>query len=120
LLAAASLVYARSGTILLGALSDAKQTAAYTLASTFALGLLLIPNAITTGLLPRLSTEPSALHRRRLTRRARGLGTGQALAVLAVGSAVARLLLPLAVGQRHGAAVLPLYLRLCADRAPLP
>src|SRR5205085_11843392 len=41
----------------------------------------------------------------------------QAVAVLAVGSAVAPSLLPLAVGERYGAAVLPLCLLLGANVA---
>src|SRR5262249_30808006 len=55
LLAAATLVYFRSGTIMLGAWSTPDQTAAFTIASSVGFGLLLIPHAITTSLLPRLA-----------------------------------------------------------------
>ena len=57
LLALATVAYYRSGTIALAALSDAEATAAFGVASGIAFGLLMLPNAITTALLPRLAVE---------------------------------------------------------------
>jgi hypothetical protein len=57
LLALATIAYYRSGTIALAALSSADATAVYGVAAGIAFGLLMVPNAITTALLPRLSAE---------------------------------------------------------------
>ena len=54
LLALATVAYYRSGTIALAVLGSANETAVFTLAASFAFGLLMAPNAITTALLPRL------------------------------------------------------------------
>jgi len=55
LMALATLLYYRLGIFVLGAVGSPGATARYTVASTVAFGLLMVPNAITTGLLPRLS-----------------------------------------------------------------
>ena len=47
----ATVVYYRSGTIALAAMSDERATAAFGVASGIAAGLLMLPNAITTALL---------------------------------------------------------------------
>jgi O-antigen/teichoic acid export membrane protein len=57
LLALATIAYYRSGTIVLAALSDERATAAFGVAAGIAFGLLMLPNAITTALLPRLAVE---------------------------------------------------------------
>jgi O-antigen/teichoic acid export membrane protein len=53
----ATLLYYRLATLLLGAVGSASATSRYTVASTLAFGLLMVPNAITSGLLPRLSAQ---------------------------------------------------------------
>ena len=53
----ATVVYYRSGRIALAAVSDERARAAFGVASGIAFGLLMLPNAITTALLPRLATE---------------------------------------------------------------
>ncbi|MSO94777.1 MAG: hypothetical protein EXQ81_03160 [Thermoleophilia bacterium] len=63
-MAVATLAYYRSGTIFLGLTAPAAETAGYTLAAAIGFGLLVLPNAITTGLLPRLSAEPDLARRR--------------------------------------------------------
>jgi O-antigen/teichoic acid export membrane protein len=57
LLALATVAYYRSGTLALAALSDPRETAAFSIAASVAFGLLMLPNAITTALLPRLAAE---------------------------------------------------------------
>ena len=59
LMALATLLYYRLGIFVLGAISSQSATANFTIASTIAFGLLTVPNAITTGLLPRLSAASS-------------------------------------------------------------
>jgi O-antigen/teichoic acid export membrane protein len=55
LMAIATVVYYRSGTVGLALLATPEETAAFTVASAVGFGLLMLPNAITTGLLPHLS-----------------------------------------------------------------
>lgn len=57
LMAFATLLYYRLGTLVLGAVGSASATGSYTVASTLAFGLLMVPNAITSGLLPRLGAQ---------------------------------------------------------------
>ena len=57
LLAMATVVYYRSGTVALAVLSTPDETATFTVAATIGFGLLLLPNALTTGLLPHLAAH---------------------------------------------------------------
>ena len=57
LLALATVAYYRSGTLALAALADAHETAVFSVAASIAFGMLMLPNAITTALLPRLSAQ---------------------------------------------------------------
>lgn len=57
LMAFATLLYYRLGTLVLGAVGSASATGSYTVASTLAFGLLMVPNALTSGLLPRLGAQ---------------------------------------------------------------
>jgi O-antigen/teichoic acid export membrane protein len=57
-MAIATVVYYRAGTVGLALLSTPEETAAFTVASAIGFGLLMLPNAITTGLLPHLSSAP--------------------------------------------------------------
>jgi O-antigen/teichoic acid export membrane protein len=115
LLAAATLVYFRSGTIMLGAWSSPEQTAAFTIASSVGFGLLLIPNAITTGLLPRLAAESNDAARGEVTRRAVAWTAAICLAVAGITVALAPALLPLLVGARYTDAVRPLTILAAAS-----
>ena len=63
-MALATLAYYRLGTIMLGAWRPPREVAQFTIASTLAFGLLVLPNAVTTGLLPRLSAEADPEARR--------------------------------------------------------
>lgn len=58
----ATLVYYRAPTVMLGALGTALATGRFTAAATVAFGLLSLPNAISSGLLPRLASieDPAA------------------------------------------------------------
>jgi O-antigen/teichoic acid export membrane protein len=115
LMALATLVYYRSGTLMLAAWGSDADTAAFTIASTIALGLLAVPNAITTGLLPGLSASASQAVRLQRARRALGwtlaLCAGLALAV----GAAAPWALPLVFGDRYDGAVTPLAVLLASD-----
>ncbi len=70
LLALVTVAYYRTGTIALAALADSRATAAFGVAATLAFGLLMIPNAITTALLPRLSADRDSGRLEVTTRRA--------------------------------------------------
>ncbi len=83
LMALGTLLYYRTPTLILARTRPAADTAAYTLASTVAFGLLAIPNAITTALLPKLSGLAEADEQRALARKALGW-TLQLWAVTAV------------------------------------
>jgi len=111
LMTLATLLYYRLGTLLLGAVGTPVDTARYTIASTIAFGLLMVPNAITTGLLPRLSADlgPSGLKAAR-----RALAWTVALCVLLTLLAVALAPwgLELGFGSRYSGTVTPLAILL--------
>jgi O-antigen/teichoic acid export membrane protein len=113
LMSLAQLVYYRSGTIMLGGWSTASQTAGYTVASTVAFGLLAVPGAITTGLLPRLAADP----RRRLveTRRALRWTVIGCVAIMIIVTAGAWLAVPVVFGGGYRAAIVPLVILVAAD-----
>lgn len=101
LLAMATVAYYRSGTIALAALSDARATAAFGVAAGVAFGLLMLPNAVTTALLPRLAAEREREGVVECTRRVLMVTTGLA-AILATASAtVVPPLLPVALGSEY-------------------
>ncbi len=89
-----TLVYYRSGTLALKLPSSPSQTALFATASTVGFALLMAPNAITTGLLPKLSATSRADHPA-LMRRA---VTWAVLICAAVGCSVAVAAHPLLVG----------------------
>lgn len=89
-----TLVYYRSGTLALKLLSSPTQTARFATASTVGFALLMAPNAITTGLLPKLSATAPAGHPE-LMRRAVGWAL---LICLTIGGSVALGARPLLVG----------------------
>lgn len=112
LMAIATVVYYRSGTLGLAVLSTPAETAAFTVASAVGFGLLMLPNAITTGLLPHLSAatgsgSPASI--RRALRWSLALSTPIAAAV-ALGGYV---LLGPVFGAEYADAALPLAI-LCA------
>ena len=111
LLALATVAYYRSGTIVLAALSSASATAAFAVASGIAFALLMLPNAVTTALLPRLAASDTS-DAVECTRRALAWTTGLA-AVVACGSAiVVPAVLPIALGADYAAAGAP-FVVLC-------
>jgi O-antigen/teichoic acid export membrane protein len=115
LMTIATLVYYRSGILLLAGSRPAADTAAFTIASNVAIGLLALPNAITTGLLPNLSAARSQAERLGTARRALGWTVALCL-VLTLGAAlIAPYLLTLVFGARYQAAVAPLLVLLVAD-----
>lgn len=110
LLALATVAYYRSGTLALAALADARETAVFSVAASIAFGMLMLPNAITTALLPRLSAEDDfhgliACARRALvwTLVVAVLLAGAAAAVVPVG-------LPLVLGSEYADAGVPFAL----------
>lgn len=111
LMAIATVVYYRSGTVGLALLSTAEETAAFAVASTVGFGLLMLPNAITTGLLPHLASADA--DSRASTRRA--LHWSLALsAPIAAGVALGgNFLLGPVFGAQYADAALPLAI-LCA------
>jgi O-antigen/teichoic acid export membrane protein len=112
LMTLATLLYYRLGTLLLGAVGTASATADYTIASTIAFGLLLVPNAITTGLLPRLSAQRLGTDALRTARRALAWTLVLCLALSAVATASAPVTFEYAFGSRYGGALLPFVILL--------
>jgi O-antigen/teichoic acid export membrane protein len=107
LLALATIAYYRSGTIALAALSNAQATAVYGVASGIAFGLLIIPNAITTALLPRLSSARRPEELVECTRRVLAWTSLIAVCLAAACAAVAPLILPIALGSEYVSASAP-------------
>jgi O-antigen/teichoic acid export membrane protein len=110
LLGLATVVYYRSGVIALSLLGSSKDTAMYAVAANVAFGLLTVPNAVTTGLLPRLASESSDRARITVARRALWW-TALLSGLLVTGAALlGPRLLTLVFGQRYAAAAEPLVL----------
>ena len=112
LMAIATVVYYRSGTVGLAVLSTPEETAAFTVASAVGFGLLILPNAITTGLLPHLAADREGLapdSTRRALRWSLLLSIPVAVAVALAGY----LLLGPLFGAAYADAALPLAI-LCA------
>lgn len=110
LLALATVAYYRSGTLALAALADSTQTAAFTVAASIAFGLLLVPNAITTALLPRLSAEAETRGLVAAARPALGWTIVLATAVSVAAACAGPFALPLALGPGYTTAVAPFAL----------
>jgi O-antigen/teichoic acid export membrane protein len=107
-LALATIVYFRSGTIALSLLSEPKATASFAVASSAAFGLLMLPNAVAAGLMPRLGAMSGSERQVELVRRALGW-TFALTALLAFGLAgLAPFALPLLYGPGYEAATGPL------------
>jgi O-antigen/teichoic acid export membrane protein len=113
LLALATVAYYRSGTIALAALGADSETAAFSVAASVAFGLLLLPNAITTALLPRLSGEQELPALISCARRAFRWTVVLALLVAGAAAVIGPLALPLVLGAEYGRAAAPFAL-LCA------
>ena len=110
LLALATIAYYRSGTIALAALSSADATAVYGVAAGIAFGLLMVPNAITTALLPRFSAERRPDELVACTRRALVWTSVIAVCLAAACAALAPVILPVALGPEYRAAATPFAL----------
>jgi len=96
-----TLFYYRSGTLALKLLSLPSQTALFATASTVGFALLMAPNAITTGLLPKLSAtsrpaHPAVMRRALVSALLISAGVGGAVAL------TARPLLVALFGARYG------------------
>jgi len=110
LIALATVAYYRSGTIALAVLGSAQETAVFSIAATLAFGLLMLPNAITTALLPRLAVEP--VHEGLVGRTRHALVWTLVITVpLAVAAAaVGQVVLPYLVGSQYSDARYPFAL----------
>jgi O-antigen/teichoic acid export membrane protein len=115
LMTIATLVYYRAGTLLLAGFRPAADTAAFTIASNLAIGLLALPNAITTGLLPKLSATRSHADRLHAARRALGWTVGLCLGLTLATGLAAPSALTLVFGHRYHGATAPLFVLLAAD-----
>jgi O-antigen/teichoic acid export membrane protein len=112
LMALATLLYYRLGIFVLGAVGSSGSTARYTVASTVAFGLLMVPNAITTGLLPRLSAPDFEGDRLQTARRALRWTTLSCVLVSVVAAGLAPWVLRYGFGSRYQRALEPLLLLL--------
>jgi O-antigen/teichoic acid export membrane protein len=110
LLALATIAYYRSGTLVLAALADARETAMFGVAASIAFGMLMIPNAVTTALLPRLAVEGDGDRLVAQTRRALAVTFLAAALLSAAAAAVVPAGLPLVLGPEYRAAGLPFAL----------
>jgi O-antigen/teichoic acid export membrane protein len=106
-LALATVAYYRSGTIALAALADSDETAAFGVAASIAFGMLMVPNAVTTALLPRLSAEGELDGTVECTRRVLGWTLLIAVAISATAAAVVPIGLPRVVGEQYADAGQP-------------
>ena len=107
LLALATVAYYRSGTLVLAALDDAHATAMFGIAASVAFGMLMLPNAITTALLPRLAAEADFASLIACSRRALGWTVVLAVALAASAAAVVPIGLPLVLGPEYREAGAP-------------
>ena len=117
LIALATLLYYRSPMLLMGAISTHQQTASYTLAANVAFGLLMVPAAIATGLLPRLAGEPDPATRARLVRHALGWSFAILAAANLLVGATAWALVPPLFGEAYRSALVPLLILLVSGLA---
>ncbi len=115
LMALATLVYYRSGTIALSLSSSAHQTALFASASTLGFALLALSNAVTTGLLPRLAGSADAADRVSVTRRALAWTAAITAAVALAVIAAAHPLMQIAFGHRYGGGASALVLLAAAS-----
>ncbi len=109
LLALATIAYYRSGMLVLAALGDPADTAAFAVAAGIAFGLLAVPNAITTALLPRLASE-DATGRLECGRRALAWTLLIALALAATAAVVVPIVIPIVLGDEYAPAGMPFAL----------
>jgi O-antigen/teichoic acid export membrane protein len=112
LLALATVVYFRSGTIALAASSDEQATAAFGVAAGIAFGLLMLPNAVTTALLPRLAAEVDRRGSGECTRRVLAWTIALAALVATAAAVAIPALLPVALGHGYDEARAP-FVVLC-------
>ena len=106
----ATIVYYRSGTVALAVMTDARETAVFSVAASVAFGLLMLPNAITTALLPRLSAEADLHGLIACARRALGWTLVASVLVSCAAAVVGPFALPLVFGSEYGRAAAPLAL----------
>jgi O-antigen/teichoic acid export membrane protein len=112
MLALFTVAYYRTGTIALALLADPRATATFGVASTLAFGLLLIPNAITTALLPRLAADRHSGrgHLEVTTRRALVWTLAIAVPVTLAASAIGPSAIPAVFGSEYDGIGLPFVL----------
>jgi O-antigen/teichoic acid export membrane protein len=110
LLALATLAYYRSGTLVLAAVANPRETATFTIAASIAFGALALPNAITTALLPRLSAEQDGAELIACTRRALHWTLLLTFPLAGFLAAFAPVALPLVLGRSNTGAPLPFAL----------
>jgi O-antigen/teichoic acid export membrane protein len=110
LVALATMAYYRSGTLALAALADAHQTAVFSVVASLAFALLMLPNAITTALLPRLSAEDDFEALIACTRRALVWTLIVAVLLASAAAVAAPIGLPLLFGSEYDDAAVPFAL----------
>lgn len=109
-LALATIVYYRSGMLVLAALADANETATFGVAAGIAFGLLALPNAITTALLPKLASEDKAANRVACTRRVLAYTVVVAIVLATAAAVVVPIGMPLVLGNEYAGAGAPFAL----------
>lgn len=113
LIGLATLGYYRSGTLALAMFGDTHAIAAFSVATSVAFGVLAFPNAITTALLPRLSSGHESGDVVAYTRRALGWTLVLTVPLAAGAAAAGPFVLPAMLGSEYRSAAAPLAL-LCA------
>ena len=97
----ATVAYYRSGTLALAALADAHETAVFSVIASIAFGMLMLPNAITTALLPRLSATDDVHSRIACARRALAWTLVVAVLLASAAAVVVPVGLPLVLGSAY-------------------
>ena len=109
-LALATIIYFRSGTIALSVVSGPAATASFAVASSAAFGLLMLPNAVAAGLMPRLAALPRLEQQVELVRRSLRWTFALSALLSCALAGLAPFALPFLFGDRYGAAVVPLVI----------
>ena len=108
LMAIGTLAFYRSGTLALAWFSTGRETATFAVASGLAFGLLAIPNAVTTVLLPRLSRDTRGSDRVHIARRALVWTAAVSIPLFLAAAVVGPTLVRAVFGDRYAETAAPL------------
>jgi O-antigen/teichoic acid export membrane protein len=114
LIAVVTLLYYRAPMLLMGVLSTHAATASYAVAANIGFGLLMLPAAVATGLLPKLAAETDNDTRVRVVRRALAWTTAIVVAANVAVAGGSRWVVPELYGNAYRGAFAPLLVLLAS------